>query len=146
MNKDESDVFWSMYQEQLTQSRHHEAQRTSANTILGAVAGGVIALIGNKDAAMMKWPLAVFLIALGLFGAVFTLKQTERAKLHTALAKEYRLRLNAAINLPEVWTEEKKRSYGLSSFHGLGLWVVWVLFDLFIALLGVLLFFLSPRS
>jgi hypothetical protein len=139
---DKSDLFWGMYQEHTTQGRHHEAQRTSANTIIAAVAGGVVALIGNKDITVAKGPLAAFLIALGLFGVIFTLKQTERSKFHIRMAKEYREELNYIVNLGQVRRKAGK-DYGLSSLSGLGLWVVWMSLDIFIAVLGVLLLILS---
>jgi len=96
-NKDESDFLWGMYQEHTTQGRHHEVQRTTMTSVLVAIAAGVLAFISNKDVPLIKWPLALFLIITGCFGAVFSAKHTERARLHMSIAGSYRTTLEAML-------------------------------------------------
>jgi hypothetical protein len=93
---DATDYLWNMYNEHVTQGRHHEAQRTGVTTVVLALAGAVTAFIaqGHLEHA---WTLAAFLIALGVLGALFSLKQTERTRLHitvgTAFGRQLELRL-----------------------------------------------------
>src|SRR5450759_4752098 len=62
---DATDYLWNMYNEHVTQGRHHEAQRTGVTTVVLALAGAVTAFIaqGHLEHA---WTLAAFLIALGV--------------------------------------------------------------------------------
>jgi hypothetical protein len=85
------DVLFKMYQEHCTHGRHHETQRSTVSTIIIAIAAGVTGLVKyDKAIDSLDFPLSLFLIALGLFGAVFCFKQTERFRLHTDRARKYR--------------------------------------------------------
>lgn len=85
------DMFFKMYQEHCTHARHHETQRSTVSTILLAIAAGVMGLVKyDEKIDSLDFPLSIFLIVLGLFGALFCLKQSERFRLHTDRAKKYR--------------------------------------------------------
>jgi hypothetical protein len=76
---DKKEFLWNMYNEHVTQGRHHETQRTAVVTVVLALAGAVIAYLAQAKTSAVQWPMSVFLIILGIFGAGFSLKQTERA-------------------------------------------------------------------
>ena len=95
------DVLWKMYQEHCNEGRHHETQRSTVTNLVIVVAAGVIGLITyDKGITWADLPLTCFLILLGLFGAVFTLKHYERFAMHMARARSYRDALDEL--LPKV--------------------------------------------
>lgn len=90
MQLDEKEFLWNMYNEQVTQGRHHETQRTAVTTVVLALAGAVISYLGFLRASRPQWPMSVFLIILGLYGAAFSYIQTQRSRMHIARAAVYR--------------------------------------------------------
>jgi hypothetical protein len=98
MAVDDTDFLWNMYNEHTTQAKHHETQRTAIVTVVLALAGAVIAYLANVKTSAPLWPISAFLVVLGLFGAVFSLKQTERARMHTHIAGKYRRRLERCLD------------------------------------------------
>ena len=65
-------------------------QRASVTNFIIVVAGGILGFIANKGVTKDQWILAVFLIIIGLFGALFTAKQYERFRFHMQAAGLYR--------------------------------------------------------
>ncbi len=66
--KDRVDLLWKIYQEHYTRARHHETRRSNVIQYLlitGGLIGTLVAADGVKPG---DWPLACFLILLGLFG------------------------------------------------------------------------------
>jgi len=100
-----SEYLWRMYNEHRTQQRHHETQRGAVTTVTLALAGAVVAFTGETSARLPAWPLAVFLIVLGLFGATFSLKQAERAQLNASIALVYRRRLEQELETSDFTAE-----------------------------------------
>jgi uncharacterized membrane protein YidH (DUF202 family) len=170
--KDQIDVLFKFYQEHTTHARHHETQRSTTSTIMVAVAAGVAGLIKyDKQVDKLDFSLAVFLIAIGAFGAVFVYKQYERYRLHTDRAKRYRDALDALLpdrtdmlpescfHLPDdVKLKEKlapkpikalkrvadaEHAFKYPIMHNRGLHLGWMLLQLFIASLGLLLAILT---
>jgi hypothetical protein len=65
------DAYWKMYSENCIQARHHETQRSAVASAFIAIAGAVIGIITlDKALTPLDLPLALLLIALGVFGAV----------------------------------------------------------------------------
>jgi hypothetical protein len=88
---DVEEFLWRMYNEHTTQGRHHEVQRTAVSTVVLALAGAVVAFVSQTvNSLQAVWPIAVFLIVLGAYGALFSLKQAERTRLHITVADAYR--------------------------------------------------------
>lgn len=94
---DVSNYLWNMYNEHTSQGRHHEAQRTAVSTVVLALAGAVVAVIAQGH-FRRTWPLAGFLILLGLVGALFSLKQAERTRMHITIAGAFRKRLEQTLD------------------------------------------------
>jgi hypothetical protein len=93
---DVSDYLWNMYNEHTSQGRHHETQRTAVSTVVLALAGAVVAVIAQGHFRHI-WSLAAFLILLGLVGALFSLKQAERTRMHITIAGEFRRQLEQSL-------------------------------------------------
>jgi hypothetical protein len=92
------DVHWKMYQENWTQARHHENQRSELAKALIGVAGAAIAIISLKTGLVLKdLPLTVFVFLLGGFGAVFSAKQYERVRFHLERAAAHCEELNELL-------------------------------------------------
>jgi hypothetical protein len=90
--KDEAELYWRMYLENCTQGRHHETQRAAVTTILVSVAAAGLAFMRptNLPISSTYIPLAVLLIGIGVFGAIFARKEYERFALHMRRAAAYR--------------------------------------------------------
>jgi hypothetical protein len=93
---DVSDYLWKMYNEHTSQGRHHETQRTAVSTVVLALAGAVVAVIAQGH-FRHTWSLAAFLILLGLVGALFSLKQAERTRMHITIAGAFRDQLEQSL-------------------------------------------------
>jgi hypothetical protein len=93
---DVSDYLWNMYNEHTNQGRHHEAQRTAVSTVVLALAGAVVAVIAQGH-FRHTWPLAAFLVLLGLVGALFSQKQAERTRMHITIAGDFRHQLERSL-------------------------------------------------
>lgn len=89
---DEAELYWRMYQENTNQGRHHETQRATVTTILASVAAATLAFMRPNTLPLSNGylPFAIFLIIIGIFGAVVTRKQYERFTLHMRRAAGYR--------------------------------------------------------
>ena len=59
-------------------------------TIILTIAGAVIGLITFVKIAFYTWPLSLLLIALGIYGWLFSRKQYERNRFHTEIMSEFR--------------------------------------------------------
>lgn len=85
------DAYWRMYKEHCDHLRHHEVQRsTVASSMIGIC--GVLLSVATFDKAItaVDVPLFLMIIALGVFGGLFTTKQWERSALHMERARAYR--------------------------------------------------------
>lgn len=147
--KDDSDFLWGMYQEHTTQGRHHETQRASVTNFIIIVAGGTLAFIANKGVTRDQWILAVFLIIIGLFGALFSAKQYERFRFHMIAAGKYREALETILksNLGSLRAEAKKdHEKNYSRFLvKLRLYYFWIFFHMLITLLGIILLIMTMQ-
>src|SRR5262245_45115208 len=92
------DVLWKMYQEHCTQGRHHETQRAAVATAVLAIAAAAIGLATiDKGLTQVDLPATVFLVAVGVFGAIFAYKHYERFSMHMKRARHYRDELDSLL-------------------------------------------------
>lgn len=112
---DVSNYLWNMYNEHTSQGRHHETQRTAVSTVVLALAGAVVAVIAQGH-FRRTWPLAGFLILLGIVGALFSLKQAERTRMHITIASAFRKRLEQSLEP----TDQPKDSETTGSLSSIG--------------------------
>ena len=89
------DILWKNCQEHWLQGRHHEIQRSSVTNVLIAISSAIIGLVTfDKTIVISDLPLTIFLIILGVFGAVFSAKHYERFSFHISRARKYREEIN----------------------------------------------------
>ncbi len=142
------DVLWKMYQEHCTQGRHHETQRSTVAGALIAISGGVMGLITfDKAVTITDLPLALFLFALGGFGAVFSSKHYERFNLHMARARHHRDELDSLLpgaplkRLKKAADDQHNAAFPRMSVLRLNRFWLW--FYVLLATVGVVLSILS---
>jgi len=145
--KDISDFLWGMYQEHTSQGRHHETQRASVTNFIIIVATASLGFIANRGVSRDQWTFALFLIIIGLFGALFSAKQYERFRYHMEYARKYREVLENLLNngLTNIRSQakldhRKKHSSFLVNLH---LHFFWTLFHLLISAIGVILLIMT---
>ncbi|WP_020181118.1 hypothetical protein [Methylopila sp. M107] len=138
------DDLWGMYQENVSQSRHHEDQRSSVAGTLLTIAGAVVSLITFKNKiGPFDLPLTILMTAIGIFGMMFSYKQYERSCLHLERARQYRDAVDAFFEGGPVKTiklaADAKNAEAFPRFSKLRLNVFWMSLYGLIALLGVIL-------
>lgn len=92
------DILWNMYQELVTQCRHHETQRATVTNLIILLAAGITTFV-NADKAINSadLPATILLAALGLFGAVFSAQHFERYSKNKDRATQYRSALDCVL-------------------------------------------------
>lgn len=143
------DVLWKMCEENYTQVRHHENQRSAVVSAILAVAVAAIGLItfDRSIAGPTDIPLALLLIVVGIFGAVFSMKHYERLRLHAERARRYRNALDRL--LPGRPIKELKIEADLAIaadlpwLNGLQLHYWWLALNLAIAAIGGVLLYVA---
>lgn len=102
------DFYFKMYQEQLSQIRHYELQRSTVTTTIIAISGAIIGIITHKNPfAKNDLYLSVFLIFIGIFGVGFLLRHSHKLQKHINNAYKYRSLLYSFFNEKQV-SEEKE--------------------------------------
>jgi hypothetical protein len=92
------DVLWGMYQEHVIQGRHHEVQRATVTNLIILLAAGITTFVTvDKAIVDADLPATILLMALGLFGAVFSAQHYERYSKHMDRAKQYRDALDCVL-------------------------------------------------
>lgn len=92
------DSCWKLYAEHCTHMRHHETQRSTVAASILAIATAIVGLITfDKKIVPSDVPLALLLILLGCFGAIFSAKHYERASLHTERARRFRDAIDSTL-------------------------------------------------
>lgn len=138
------DVYWGLYQEHTSQGRHHEEQRSTVTNLIIAIAAGILGLFALDQApSAIHLLLAVFLFALGAFGALFTAKHYERFNMHMQRARRYRDEVDATVTdrrvaeLKRIADGDARRDFPV--LFGLRLFWFWIGLHLLIALIGLVL-------
>ena len=99
---DTSELHWRYLKDNLDHSRHHETLRATSSNIILVVAGVAFTVVGyDKCIAATDLPILMFVFALGIFGALFAAKQTERASLHYQRARSLRDALDKGPHAPD---------------------------------------------
>ena len=145
---DKADLWFKLFQEYAGEARHHEQQRATVTGFFSALAAGVLTLVGfDKGLNLSDLPAALFLVAIGVFGCVFSAKQYERFYVCMERARQYRGALEEAV--PESRILELKRTADTLAarrfprLHSWRLGLFWVALHVVIATFGVLLAIMS---
>ena len=138
-------VLWNMFDNETQQALRHEEQRVQVTNLIIAMDVGIIGLV-SLDKAINKsdLPLILIILALGLFGTLFTAKHYERFALHTRRASYYRKALESIIperklkELKDKADTETRKSYRV--LNRIRLHYLWYGLNIFILGLGITLF------
>lgn len=138
------DVLWKMYSENCTQARHHETQRALVASGFLAIATAVIGIITfDKGLTDRDIPLALLIIALGAFGAIFSAKHYERAQLHTKRGREDRDALDKLLPGSPLKSlrdkADKKNKEDFPTLTQLNLFKFWIGINLAVSAVGACL-------
>jgi hypothetical protein len=79
--------------------------RLCKTSVILAVAAALVGFFGSTAASPQKsWAVAIFIVILGVFGALFSVKQYERSRFHMSAAGLHRVKLEqlAKVNLSEI--------------------------------------------
>jgi len=91
---DDVDVLLKLCEEQWTQCRQLETQRTMVTNFVITVTAAILAFISHKGFVPASIPLGVFLFFLGLYGAVTSEKLYERWQFNVNRAQNWCQRIN----------------------------------------------------
>ena len=130
-------MYWRIAPRRAITRRNVQAVASAFIGIAGAVIG---IIIFNKGLTRLDLPLALFLIALGAFGAVFSAKQYERIQLHTRRARGYRDAYDALLfgsPLKSIkWEADEDNSKKFPKLSALRLNRFWIAMNLANSVLG----------
>ncbi len=141
---DETDVLIGLYEKSVEMALHYQNQRSTMASLIFTICAGVLGLITlDNGITIIDLPLTVFLSILGLFGAVFSVKQDERFAHYLAYASSYRDVLNDRFpsvalgdRINDVESESKRKH---PRFFRLKVWWLWCGLHLIVASIGVIL-------
>lgn len=140
---DDMDILWNLYQDEREFARHHESQRTQGSSLVIAIAAGLVAMISlDQKISTSDLPSSVLLIALGVFGVIFTQKHYERTRLHLNRAYEYYRELNGRLASVDLEALRIRANYVTNARFGrlskLKLSLLWMALHGVIILIGVM--------
>jgi hypothetical protein len=96
-----ADMLSRMYDEHLTRGRAYEEQRTKMSQLILVAAALLVGFYGSSFAsAQFRWAVAAFVSCLGVFGAVYSIKQHERSRFHLMTARQMRKEMEKLVDLP----------------------------------------------
>lgn len=130
-----------MYEEQRTHARHHEEQRSAVTNFLITITVAILALVGHLQSEVTAMPLAVFLVFVGVYGGLVSLKLYERNRFHARRASGYRDELDRLC--PDARIVEIKHAAAAKHrmrcprLHGVRLHKLWIALHGFITVLGL---------
>lgn len=148
---DASELHWRYLKDNLDYSRHHEVVRATSTNIVAAIAGAGFAVVGyDRCVATNDMIVLAFLFCLGLFGALFSAKQAERAAFHYERARALRQALDNGPHAPrfkeinELAESAHKKNYPWLSTPGARLF--WYLLHSSISVLAAILLGIAAFS
>jgi len=145
------ELLLAFYQENASQCRHHETLRANVTSTIIAIDSIVIGLItlGQKISPIDR-PLTIFLILLGLFGMIISLKHYERYKFHSGRCRQYRTKLDKLFTnglilelQEEAKTEHEKSFFYLYKMRN---YQWWAAIHLIVVVIGIILTLFSIKG
>lgn len=100
-----------MYEQCRNDLRHLRSERSTASNMILVTSIGVIGFVARKELVYEDWPLTCGLIAIGLFGTMFTANHFQCIQRCKARAEYYLACLNTALGLEK--TSEAEKSAGV---------------------------------
>lgn len=142
---EDRDVLISFYEQEFGHAQHHESQRTAMSNLILLISVMAIGLVTyDKELSSIDTYPAAALLVLGIFGALFSIKLTERARLHFMRARILRKevdRISPNLKIAKLFKKavfkHKKRGVYSSCILNNGLEKWWILFHTCISIIGV---------
>lgn len=94
---DRLDVLLKMYDEHASHAKLHEEQREKMTNYLFLATGLIVTFITSAKFAYYTIPASIVLIALGVYGALFSMKHYERNRHHTEILRQFRRELDREV-------------------------------------------------
>ena len=119
-----------LYEEQRSQRRQSESQRSTLTNILILIDAGLIALMGSQHFSPGMLYIAQILMFFGLFGVLSSLKYYERSRLHWRRSRYYEKKIAELVSTNPIELREKadkdhqKEWPFLSKIHQFWLWII----------------------
>lgn len=90
-DKDKITILLTEYNNHGDWQRHNENQRAQLSSILLAISAAIVALIPkDRPLTYNDWPVAAFLIGIGVFGVLAVMKYWERFTYHNQYRRAFR--------------------------------------------------------
>jgi hypothetical protein len=145
---DEKDLLWNLFVHNRDYMKHHEQLRATVANLTVAISAGLIGLITyDKHIGAEDIPLAVMLVAVGIFSSAFTLKHYERGYLHRNRSNGYLNRLNEVM--PEAGILEVRSKADritetqFPRLYSFSVNTFWVILNIFVVVIGIVMTVLS---
>ena len=143
---DEKDILIELFKDQMIHARHHEQLRATVSNIIITISGVIIGfIIYDKSVTDSDAAAIIFLILLGVFGAVISMKHYQHLRRHQNRAEMYRDQLEKMyekLNISQ-WLEQayeiNKTDFPL--LYKIGLHKYWLVLHLMIMIIGVYLLY-----
>ena len=140
----ELEVLLRLHEDDRAFARHHEEQRATASNLIVAVSAGLAAFVSFDDKVNLSdVPAAVFIVLLGVFGALFTFKHSERGRLHLDRAKAHFDQLDERFPDLEIGARRAEVDQKNRSTHRLAAGFrtnkFWIAFHIIISVIGLLI-------
>jgi hypothetical protein len=137
------DVFRELYRESRTEARHQEEQRTSMTNFTIAVSAGLLGVVAlDEKIDKSDWPPALFIILLGMFGALFSAKYHERFSYFMERSRAFRTKIEELVpdtNVKTIIKEAGDRTkQSFPWMYKLRADWFWVLIHILITVIGIL--------
>jgi hypothetical protein len=108
VTRDRKDLLLGIYQENRCQARHYETVRATVVSFTLAAAVGISALIAHGDLTRKDWPLAVVLVVIGIYGAIFTSFYFKRISCYEQMAEEFCNELDLLFGTDETGKKPRR--------------------------------------
>ncbi|MFK7748912.1 MAG: hypothetical protein AB8B65_11000 [Kordia sp.] len=139
------EILLEFYKKHENSMLNHETQRATMTNILLSVSTILIAVISTVEASLEKIILSLLLLALGVFGSMFSIKHYERFSWHLLCSRLYKEKIHQ--DFPETDIDRSlarqkiKERFGW--IHKSRLYKYWISIQIIISVIGLIVLVLS---
>ena len=136
-----SEVLLEYWKDQRAQARQIESQRVSLSNLSLLLAGAGLGLLAGRELSRAWLPLTLTIIAIGIYGALGSVKLAERYDLHISYANVFSGLLSESLSITAY--EDSIHQARLAHHrahpivHKIRLRSLWVALHIFVATLGL---------
>ena len=141
---DKTEILWRLAKDNFEHGRQHEVQRSTVCGLCLVLAGAALTAIGfDKELNSADFPFALFVVGIGLFGALMSEKYYELFRLHGKTAEHLLKAISAQIPAPEIMAikpaADKEHRLKFPLIGRMRLHHLWVGLNILVALIGLCL-------